>query len=414
MNFGPLNREGGWRRLNVAVSRARQEMVVYSTLQAEQIDLSRTSAQGVAALRDFLAYAANGTLPESADSAHHTVSAGSGIIQDICNALAEEGYQTHCMVGHSKYRLNVGVLDPKHPEQYLLGILLDGESYREARSTRDRELAQPAVLENLGWKLHRIWTMDWLEQRGKELARLLEHLKERKAASTAPSAPVKHASPTPSPVRVAGMVVEQRPSIEKIDVPISVGDPYQMAQLPARTLSADEFLQPRHRRLILNALEQVVTQEGPISESLLIRRVVQSFGITRSGSRLQSYIQSLLTQMKLETTAQQGQSFYWPRTKSPKDYTAFRTSGEADYKRDAKELPVQEIANAAVAVLRQQVGLPADDLIRESARLLGYARMGSALRQVIADGISYGVRHGMLEQSQPEYFILPQENRQEE
>ena len=210
------------------------------------------------------------------------------------------------------------------------------------------------------------------------------------------------------------MVVEQRPSIEKIDVPISVGDPYQMAQLPARTLSADEFLQPRHRRLILNALEQVVTQEGPISESLLIRRVVQSFGITRSGSRLQSYIQSLLTQMKLETTAQQGQSFYWPRTKSPKDYTAFRTSGEADYKRDAKELPVQEIANAAVAVLRQQVGLPADDLIRESARLLGYARMGSALRQVIADGISYGVRHGMLEQSQPEYFILPQENHQEE
>ena len=184
-----------------------------------------------------------------------------------------------------------------------------------------------------------------------------------------------------------------------------------MTQLPARSLSADEFLQPQYRRLILDALEQTVTQEGPISESLLIRRVVQSFGITRAGSRLQGHIHSLLTQTKLKTTSQQGQSFYWPRSQSSKDYTAFRTSDEADYKRDAKELPVQEIANAAFAVLRQQVGLPADDLIRESARLLGYTRMGSALRQAMEDGISYGVRQGILEQSQPEYFTLPSEGR---
>ena len=409
MNFGPLNREGGWRRLNVAVSRARQEMVVYSTLSAEQLDLSRTSARGVAALRDFLAYAASGTLPESAGSAGSAEAVGGGILQDIRKALADRGYQTHDMVGHSKYRLDLGVLNPTHPEEYLLGILLDGAAYRDARSTRDRELAQPSVLENLGWKLHRIWTMDWLEQPEKECARLLERLKElEQTVSVSATSPKPSPRPAPS---LAELVPEKGPAIRKVPRQSPAVEPYRAAELPPRTLSADEFLQPQHRRLIADALKQVVAQEGPISESLLIRRVVQSFGIARSGSRLQGYIQSLLSQMPLTTTAQQEQTFYWPKAQSPERYTGFRSCDEANYKRDAKELPVQEIANAAAAVLRQQIGLPADDLVRETARLMGYTRMGAALRQVIADGISHGIRQGALEENRPGYVTLPLEER---
>ena len=399
MNFGPLNREGGWRRLNVAVSRARWEMIVFSTLQPEQINLSRTSAKGVAALKDFLNYAANGNLQETEVSAsEHT--AVHGIARDICDALAGQGWQTHCMVGHSQYRLDIGVVDPDHPGQYLLGILLDGSTYRDARTTRDRELAQQSILEGLGWNLHRIWTMDWLESRKKELARLLEHLQELKNAPPAVQQPAP--VPQPAPVRLAA-----QPDLVAASEKESPQPPvYHAARLPLYAMDADAFLDPSNRKRVLEAIATTLAQEAPIRETLLIRRVAQSFGITRAGSRIQRYLVQLLSTATLPTTLQQGERFYWPPQQDPDQYREYRVAGEEDDKRDARDLPEQEVANAAAAVLHSQVGLPEEDLIRETARLLGYTRLGTSVRPAMEAGIAYGERKGRLCQSRPGYYTL--------
>ena len=396
MNFGPLNREGGWRRLNVAVSRARWEMVVFSTLQPEQINLSRTSAKGVAALKDFLSYAANGNLQETAVSAaEHTEV--HGIMQDICDALTREGWQTHCLVGHSQYRLDIGVADPAHPGQYLLGILLDGSSYRDARTTRDRELAQEGILKGLGWNLHRIWTMDWLESRQKELTRLLEHLQELK---TAP--PTAQPVPAEPPVKLAAppdLVATPKDESQQPAV-------YHAARLPVFPLDADSFLEPSNQKRIQQALTDTLAQEAPIREALLIRRVTQSFGITRAGSRIQRYLVQLLSAFDVSITLQQGERFYWTSRQDPEQYTEYRVAGDDEDKRDARDLPEQEIANAAAAVLHSQVGLPKEDLVRETARLLGYTRLGTSVRPAMEAGIDYGTQKGLLCQSQPEYYVL--------
>ena len=399
MNFGPLNREGGWRRLNVAVSRARWEMIVFSTLQPEQINLSRTSAKGVAALKAFLNYAANGNLQETEVSAsEHT--AVHGIARDICDALAGQGWQTHCMVGHSQYRLDIGVVDPDHPGQYLLGILLDGSTYRDARTTRDRELAQQSILEGLGWNLHRIWTMDWLESRKKELARLLEHLQELKNAPPAVQQPTP--VPQPAPVRLAAQPdLVAAPEKESPQPPV-----YHAARLPLYAMDADAFLDPSNRKRVLEAIATTLAQEAPIRETLLIRRVAQSFGITRAGSRIQRYLVQLLSTATLPTTLQQGERFYWPPKQDPDQYREYRVAGEEDDKRDARDLPEQEITNAAAAVLHSQVGLPEEDLIRETARLLGYTRLGTSVRPAMEAGIAYGERKERLCQSRPGYYTL--------
>lgn len=398
MNFGPLNREGGWRRLNVAVSRARREMVVFSTLQPEQINLSRTSATGVAALKDFLSYAADGSLQETAVSASES-HAVHGIARDICSELAKNGWKTHCMVGHSQYRLDIGVIDPAHPGQYLLGILLDGNTYRDARTTRDRELAQQAVLEGLGWELHRIWTMDWLESRKKELARLLEHLQALKnKPHTAPTPPAAE----PAPVRLANKPdLVQAPAKKAAQPPV-----YRATQLPVYALDADAFLEPQNQKRIIRALADVLEREAPIRESLLIRRVTQSFGIARAGSRIQRYLMQLLSAAKLQTTTQNGERFYWTPKQDPDHYETYRVAGEGDDKRDARDLPQQEIANAAAAVLQNQIGLPEEDLVRETARLLGYTRLGTSVRPAMETGIAYGEQKGILCQSRPGYYVL--------
>ena len=172
----------------MAVSRARNEMKVFSSLAPEQIDLSRSSAEGVAALRAFLEYAQGGQLELDEKALGRVHGRKTGIADSICAALEERGYQTQCAVGKSDYKVDIGVVDPGRPGRYLLGILLDGEGYRTAKTVRDRELAQTEVLRGLGWNILRIWTMDWWDNRQKELERVFARLEKLKSQPVKPAA----------------------------------------------------------------------------------------------------------------------------------------------------------------------------------------------------------------------------------
>lgn len=174
LNFGPLNKEGGWKRLNVAVSRARCEMMVFSTMTADMIDLKRTKSKGVEALKSFLEFAYSGKLQASYDEVQFAKK--KGIIDAICKVLDEKGYKYQNAVGHSKFKVDIAVVNPQNEDEYILGIMLDGESYRQSESTKDREIAQISVLKGLGWRIHRIWTMDWWDNKQKEIENLLQVL----------------------------------------------------------------------------------------------------------------------------------------------------------------------------------------------------------------------------------------------
>ena len=176
LNFGPINKEGGWKRLNVAVTRAKEEMVVFSSMTGDMIDLKRTRSRGVEAFKHFLDYAQKGRLQK--EYRKENVMKKQGIAEHICKKLAEAGYEFQKEVGHSKFKIDIAVIHPEKPEEYILGIMLDGDSYRWSANTKDREVGQINVLTGLGWKLHRIWTMDWWDNREKELEKLFEYLEK--------------------------------------------------------------------------------------------------------------------------------------------------------------------------------------------------------------------------------------------
>lgn len=178
LNFGPLNKNGGWKRLNVAVSRARAEMVVFTTMTADMIDLRRTKSKGVESLKDFLEFVEKGQL--QGEYVETRVQKDQGIMEHICQSILDGGYQYQKAVGHSKFKVDIAVMNPYNPKEYLLGIMLDGETYRQSSNTKDREVAQISILNGLGWELHRIWTMDWWDNREKELSKLMQILDERK------------------------------------------------------------------------------------------------------------------------------------------------------------------------------------------------------------------------------------------
>lgn len=163
MNFGPLNQQGGERRLNVAVSRARYEMVVFSTLQSHQIDLQRTNAAGVVALKRFLEYAESGSLPQPSEQVQ--ISHIAPLTRRVAEIFLNQGYKVHYNVGRSTFKVDLAVVDKSDSSKYCQAVLLDGPRYYDTPTVRDREIVQPKTLAQLGWKTQRIWTIDILESR---------------------------------------------------------------------------------------------------------------------------------------------------------------------------------------------------------------------------------------------------------
>ena len=158
LNFGPVNQAGGWRRLNVAVSRAREEMMVFSTLQPEDIPADGYLARGVADLRAFLKYARDGR--ESLAAVQTRSIQEDLFVERLAEELRGQGLTVNTGIGSSDFRVDIGVVDPEHPERYLYGILCDGPVYASAEAARDREIIRPEVLQGLGWKLKRKWILD--------------------------------------------------------------------------------------------------------------------------------------------------------------------------------------------------------------------------------------------------------------
>ena len=169
MNFGPLNRDGGWRRLNVAVSRARHEMKVFSTLTSGQIDLNRTSAAGVSGLKDFLEYVEKGKLIScNSDQAEKS----DGFVESVAEELRKYGYEVKTDIGKSGYKIDLGIVNPEKPDSYILAVICDGYNY-SSRCARDREIIQMEVLRGLGWNIYRLWAMDWWTMPEATLKKLL-------------------------------------------------------------------------------------------------------------------------------------------------------------------------------------------------------------------------------------------------
>ncbi len=182
MNFGPLNRDGGERRLNVAITRAKHEVLVFSGLRADQIDLTHTRARGVRDLKHFLDYAERGPKAlAAATTASAAVEADSEFERMVADRIRQAGYEVHHQVGCSGYRIDLAVVDPSAPGRYLLGIECDGATYHRAATARDRDKLRQLILESLGWTLHRIWSTDWWHDAPKETQRLLDRLKALQA-----------------------------------------------------------------------------------------------------------------------------------------------------------------------------------------------------------------------------------------
>lgn len=176
LNLGPLNKSGGERRLNVAITRAKKEIVIFSSLRPEMMNVDNLQGEGVILLKKFLQYAERGM-----DAIKEACSIGIGdyespLEEEVGNAIKNMGYEIHPQVGCGGYRIDIGVVDPDYPGRYLLGVECDGARYHSFKTARDRDLLREEVLRGLGWEIYRIWSTDWWENQQGEVERLRHKL----------------------------------------------------------------------------------------------------------------------------------------------------------------------------------------------------------------------------------------------
>jgi very-short-patch-repair endonuclease len=376
-NYGPLNQQGGERRLNVAITRARRELVVFTSVRPEQV-ATRTQALGAQHLRTFLDYALRGQQAlVAAVSADPSGGADSPFEAAVRDALAQRGHAVHTQVGCSGYRIDLAVVDPRAAGRYLLGIECDGAAYHAAATARDRDRLRASVLTGLGWRLHRIWSTDFWQDPAGELERVEAAIAAAKAAPVPvePPAPVPAAVPEPLP-RPEALVT---PTSQQELPPDPDGPrPYVPSVLPVAG-TPEQFAEAKALVKLGAQAAAVLAAESPLSFDRFARALAMAWGIQRVTERVRERVRGVVS-----ATAVEIDGVLWRNGDDAQAFRGFRVPANgADAPRAADELPLVEITNAMVWLLRQHHAMAGEDLAREAARCFGITRLGAVVRDVM-------------------------------
>ncbi len=177
MNFGPINKDGGERRLNVLITRARYMVEVFSGIKAVDFNMNKSNSRGVQLLQWYLDFAEKGeaALKQTTEAGYDDCF-DSPFEEAVCKALRSKGYSVKTQVGCSGYKIDLAIRDKDNPGQFLLGIECDGAAYHSCATARDRDRLRQEVLEKLGWKIYRIWSTDWFKNPQKQLDKLVDYI----------------------------------------------------------------------------------------------------------------------------------------------------------------------------------------------------------------------------------------------
>lgn len=392
MEFGPVSREGGERRLNVLISRAKTRCEVFSSITDDDIDTDRGKGKGTLALKLFLNYARTGRMElAGADPNRHQ-----RIFEEqVAAALRAQGYDLHTDVGIAGFFVDLAVADPTQVGRYILGVEFDGPSYRNTNGTRDRDRLRENALVLKGWRLHRVWIYDWFQRPQAELERLV------KAIEAAKQEPARFENQVPARQRAVlievktvdmGNVVQVGLVPSKLSV-ISLSEAYVEAdfRVPAEKHELHEI--PAHR--MAEIVRQVVVAEGPIHRNEVVIRIRSLWRLQRAGSRIQAAVDAgVAAALAQHAIRLQDEHFFDVPKRTPKvrdrSAAASLTLRRPDY------LPPSEIGVAILALVKDNLGATMDEIIQSVARQLGYKSTSAQLRVVIEDRAKHLVDDGHL------------------
>jgi very-short-patch-repair endonuclease len=360
-NFGPVNGEGGDRRLNVLCSRARIRCVVFTNFLSK--DVAPSGNPGVRALRSFLYFAETGNfdrLPAGAGEPENEFELS------VQHELIRRGFTVDAQVGCGGYRIDLAVRDPLAPGRHLLGIECDGAMYHSAKSARDRDRLRQEVLESRGWRIHRVWSTSWFNDPEVEIQRIVTAIEEAKSIKPAPPS---QPEPAPPPTR--------KPPVETVSA--SQGIPYRIARLHVR-LGRSQLHEVDAEKLA-SWLEQVVRIEQPVHFDIATRRVTTAAGVMRRGSRIVEALERAVRVFERQGKLSRKDGIL---TLPGSSVVEVRDRSELEaWERDIGLVAPQEIDCGIRKSAKMAHGIAEDEIPQAVARLLGLGRTSASARVVI-------------------------------
>lgn len=376
MNFGPLNKDGGERRLNVLITRAKRRCEVFTNLTADDIDLSRSQTRGVISFKQYLKYAQTGELELPLPSGKEP---DSPFEEAVAKALSQAGYKVDFQVGTAGFFIDLAVIDEENPGRYLLGIECDGATYHSARSARDRDRIRQNVLEDLGWQIHRIWSTDWFKDPRKELQRVLESIEATKKK--------KPMLRTKSVTKSTNSTSLERREDKSFPATIQ-SRKYQMAQLNIqRSEYARSELPDIPSYVVAGWVHEIVALESPVHADEVRRRICEAFGIKRAGTRIQGIIQEAIKLAENRGKVRQRDQFLWKNAENRLD----KIRDRSDLPNVSKKLNLvapEEIALAVETVIKNAFGMKENEIPPAVSAAFGFSRTSNDMNQHIQNIIN--------------------------
>jgi len=404
MNFGPLNQQGGERRLNVLTTRAKYRCEVFTNLKAEDIDLHRTNARGVEVLKEYLKFAETGELDLATPSGRGP---DSPFEKAVAERLEAEGYRVEHQVGVAGFYIDLAVVDPERPGHYILGIECDGATYHSAKMARVRDRTRQAVLKNLGWSIHRIWSTDWFRNPGEQLGRAVTAIERARVKAEAdseedqqlkglsgekngsqtengrPSAETEVSSGSSGEDGGQDVPQEQETEIERTEK-----EEHQLQEQTYEPASLQIFQDPLHEASPHKAaqwIKQVVSEESPVHQEVAMRRVLGAADVSRMGSRIREALEEGVRRANsLGEITREGKILRDPDQEEIPVRDRSELEGPA---RDIEHVPASEIAQAAREIATISFGIEKEELVQEVGRRLGFKRIGTNIKNRISSVI---------------------------
>ena len=360
LNFGPLNQAGGWRRLNVAVSRAREEMVVFSSMTGAMIDPSKTKSRGVMGLKSFLEFAQKGRM-NLAISSETLVSKKASIGKYIAEELASYGYDCRYDVGVSGFKIDVAVVDPKDRKRFVLAIMCDTPN---RFSTKDRNILQIQTLKRNNWNVLRLFSVNYYNNPKREIKKIKDLLDKLTGADKKGGAGLNRGKKN-----------------------------YRKAALQERFENANYVTSGENDKELIARLKAIVSAEEPISFDFLVRRCLGSLGITKYGSKVEARMQALIALCGFKYERIMGQEYY-RKTDKNVDFEHYRVeAGESVRKTDADYTPYEIIAIVRGA-LEDKVALYMEEIQTLVASVLRVPKPSDKFAAFVNDCVTLGEEKG--------------------
>lgn len=377
MRFGPVGTEGGERRLNVLISRAKQRCEVFASMTDEDIDADFAgSRKGVFALKMFMHFARTGKMSLAEANARDADSVFELQVQE---ALQARGYKIDQQVGIAGFFIDLAVADPERADRYLLGIECDGVAYHESRSARDRDRLRQAILEDHGWIIHRIWSTDWFNRPKIELDRLAAAVEAAKVELTARGQRNAARAATLEIVSVDREDVTEM-GLAAVELSEATVIPYVEAVLTKPSHLFGE-LHEAPTGVLTQLAEQVVAIEGPVHIDEIISRIRDAWGAKRAGQRIQQCVEKAIDVAVHQNRLEKSGWFY--AVPGGEAIVRNRSNARSPSLRKPECLPPAEIRVALLAIVGRNFGATDEEATQAVSRAFGFKATSAQLRELV-------------------------------